>query len=1685
MWKLNNQCLHCVSDSPGDVQRACLQREQLNNQCLHCVSDSPGDVQRACLQREQLNNQCLHCVSDSPGDVQRACLQREQLNNQCLHCVSDSTGDVQRACLQREQLNNQCLHCISDSPGDVQRACLQREQLNNQCLHCVSDSPGDVQRACLQREQSKLNVCQATTRCGRDSMDIKTDDKFARNDCDTTINDDNNHIQFPQSHLASSEKHCGRNIHAYEHPHSKDITSVGSGVVSASLALTSIRNDMVGNEENHVNLMKKDYEQNISPAEALTPHNSSNYVDAQDVMYNTVAYEAAGDSRDASSMGGVQGGSTKIHFSAGVNKSIPEQIKEDIGCRTAAEQVAQPLGTHNREKAGVVEDGPSCCSESNEVTSVTVTQELVSEGTGNNSGNETHEVGISTGMLTETSVINDQSASTSDRRGLPNSRCTTDILESGITARIDGTDILPETVESTKTPCDEDSDPILQLPICYEGGIVSKQVASVISVEEPHIQPTNESQPLVHSTQQYLNGVAADDASIYEDGYGHLLKNDGMPPEPVRVNSLRAEEMCITAHHSDCVPFCSQTLLTKEEQAPVTQESDFYLTPLAVAPQLESLPMELECNSKSDTHSVEVFEADSHSQVNVDISCIHHDSKSEERTMNIDKVCDVHQQSVAGLENSSLQREGKKEDSQRSDLDICNINHQSVVDLEMPCIDCEGRLEDRTTQQLEVFRSGDQQFVIGVDISSTESGGKLEEGTINKTDQPPVPDVGTCCIEPEDKLKERPIDKPEVFEMDQQSVIDLGTSCIEPEDKLEEKPIDKPEVFEMDQQSVIDLGTCCIEPEDKLEERPIDKPEVFEMDQQSVIDLGTCCIEPEDKLEERPIDKPEVFEMDQQSVIDLGTCCIEPEDKLEERPIDKPEVFEMDQQSVIDLGTYCIEPEDKLEERPIDKPEVFEMDQQSVIGLGTSCIEPEDKLEEKPIDKPEVFEMDQQSVIGLGTSCIEPEDKLEEKPIDKPEVFEMDQQSVIDVGISCIESENKFDTRQKHSIESYNMDQQLVPDLEMCCIEPEGKLEQKPIYKTDVFEINQQLVPNVDISGIELEEKLEERSVEMTEEVYDLDQPFVRDQVISSCGYDGNVERRPVSKPRVSGVDQQSTVERTTCCDASEGKIEDRSESNKQTFLFDQQLSCQSHSAEETNQKHLVKQLETGMLNENPPDDGGGVSMPTVLKHSDRHDRRAQDDQYTKIKSCFHTATVVQFASPLVSYIEYSNDESSGSSEDTQDAMEIVPYLHNDTMSNFTFDNKSWVVDDDMRTVEKAVSHSRSAVKESASESNGNLKHRTYSDAVNNSDTIVTSLDGAQSSTHATNWGIGVNVQIKEETCVTNDYLSCENCDINDCNCGKYDTFEAILNKQQEGKESDQQEQTCTVAEPREECLIMRHSHSIKEDVDGCMNDLLEAVYLQIDASDMSIFRTEGDVPPDATDATNVCCDAASKDTNQQLKNNIPIENEANIMYEEMSIDITGCLAPNYDRVKQIIAKRDNECFVTTASLNGDHTIQKEADSDPESYIPSKFRKLAVGRSEDMDSCHTEPATELQENASYGDGQYSRWIKKGIRIDAEDQQVPKDDGAHASLQQEESLYRGRCLDILRTLTDVSKRCLAIFNEHNGSWSSFYSSQHVSSKCVLFIQLRKLSPSFVQALSHAQAACNGNFFTPNCGLELYT
>ena len=1707
-------------------------------------------------------------------------------------------------------------------------------------------------------------------------MDIKTDDNFVRNDCDTTRNDDDNHIQFPQSHLVASAKHCGRSIHARENSHSKDIASSGNSDVSASSACTSVLNDLVRNEENHDHLMKKDYDQNISPAKTLTTSQHSS-----NVLYNTVAYEEAtpGYSRDASSMVDVQGASTKTHISASEN-SMPEQIKEDIACSTAAVQVAHPLGTDNI--AGIVEDEPSCCSDSNEVTSMTVTQELVSEGTDNYSGNGTHVIGISThtGMLTETSVINDQSANTSDRRGPSNSRCTTNVLELGISAKMDAADVVPETVKSTKTLCDEDSDPILQLSICYEdqGGAVNKQVASDVSVEEPYIQPIHESQPSVHSTQQSVNGVVTDAISIYQCGYGDLLKNDGVQTEPVRVNSLRAEEMCITAQYSDCRPFCEQTLLTKEEQAPVSQESEFYLTHLAVAPHNESLQMELELNGKSDTVSVEVFEADSHTEVNVDISCIHPECKLEERPMNRDNMSNVHQQSVAGLDNSSIEIEVKKEEKQRTNLEICNIDHQSVVDLEIPCVDCEGKLKHRKTKQLEVLKPGDQQFVIRMDISSTESVGILEEGTINKMDQQSVPDmgtaciepehnlkerpidkpevfemdhqsvpdvetaciepedklkerpidkpevfemdhqsvpdvgttciepgdnlkerpidkpevfemdhqsvpnvrtaciepedklkerpidkpevfemdhqsvpdvgtacieaedklkerpidkpevfemdhqsvpdvgttciepgynlkerpidkpevlemdhqsvpdVGTACIEPEDKLKERPTDKPEVFEMDHQSVPDVGTACIEPEDKLEERPIYKPEVFEMDHQSVPDVGTACIEPEDKLEKRPIDKPEVFEMDHQSVPDVGTACIEPEDKLEKRPIDKPEVFEMDQQSVPDLGTVCIEPEDKLEERPIDKPEVFEMDRQSVPDVGTACIEPEDKLEERPIDKPEVFEMDHQSVPDVGTACIEPEDKLEERPIDKPEVFEMDHQSVPDVGTACIEPEDKLEKRPIDKPEVFEMHEQSMPDLGIFCIQSENKFHKSQMHSIASYSMDQQLVPHLEMCCIEPEGKCEQKPINKTEVLEINQQLVPNLDISGIEFEGKLEETSVETTEEVYDLDQLFVTDQVIPSFGSDGNVERRPVNKPEVYDVDRQSTVELNICCNASEGKIEERSVINKQTILFDQQLIGQMHSVEETNQRHLVK-LDTDTLDKNMPDEGVGVSTPTLPKHSDRHERSAQEDQYTKIKSCFHTATMVQFASPLVSYIEYSNAESSCSSEDTQDAMEIVPYLHNDTTFNFTFDNTSWVFNDDVRNVEKDVSDSRSAVKGSASESNGNLKHRTYSDAVNNDTTfhftfdntswvfnddvrnvekdvsdsrsavkgsasesngnpkhrtysnavnnndavvithpgaecsargtnleivtsldgahrsmygtnletgeIITGLDGALSSTYGTNFGIGVNVQ---DTSVTNEYS------FYDCNCGTNDTFETILNNEQEGKESDQEEQRCTVAELQEGCLIMRHSQSIKEAVDDCMNELLEAVCMQIDASEMSIFRTEEDVSPDATNATNVCCDADLKDRNQQQKHNIPVENDASIIYEEMSMECIGHRAENDDRVKQIIAKRENGC--TAASLNGDHNDQKDVHSDPESYIPSKLRKLSVGYREDTNSCHTVPATELQEIASHGNGLYSRWIKEEIRTDAEDQQVPKADAA--SLQ-EESLYRGR------------------------------------------------------------------------------
>ncbi|KAI0239049.1 hypothetical protein LSAT2_010196 [Lamellibrachia satsuma] len=158
---------------------------------------------------------------------------------------------------------------------------------------------------------------------------------------------------------------------------------------------------------------------------------------------------------------------------------------------------------------------------------------------------------------------------------------------------------------------------------------------------------------------------------------------------------------------------------------------------------------------------------------------------------------------------------------------------------------------------------------------------------------------------------------------------------------------------------------------------------------------------------------------------------------------------------------------------------------------------------------------------------------------------------------------------------------------------------------------------------------------------------------------------------------------------------------------------------------------ETYLVYKNPTDGSIELQLPSLLEPSDddMHQKSVLEDPYTKIKSCIHTTVcnsklVVQFASPLASFIEYSNEESSCSSEDTQDAIETMMYLNNDAIyseHDFTFSTvpKPWGFEDDqLRYAGGSVSDTSKSIEMSGLNSNVDSKQELSGYSVNSSGVI-------------------------------------------------------------------------------------------------------------------------------------------------------------------------------------------------------------------------------------------------------------------------------------------------------------------------------------------------------------------------------
>ena len=453
------------------------------------------------------------------------------------------------------------------------------------------------------------------------------------------------------------------------------------------------------------------------------------------------------------------------------------------------------------------------------------------------------------------------------------------------------------------------------------------------------------------------------------------------------------------------------------------------------------------------------------------------------------------------------------------------------------------------------------------------------------------------------------------------------------------------------------------------------------------------------------------------------------------------------------------------------------------------------------------------------------------------------------------------------------------------------------------------------------------------------------------------------------------------------------------------------------------------------------------------NERNCHQDRYTRIKSCIHSVAcnsklMVQFASPLASYIEYSNGESSCSSEDTQDAMETMLYLNNDSMyseHDLTFSTvpKPWAFDNDqLRYDGHNVSDSCNISRRTDFASNVDSKREMSGYISSSSDATEMDMvspfpvhDGILETERTL-----VHTKCEEETCEFHKCFSCETCHINTFSHRQNDAFEGVSDKRQEDTNAfgslnlhhvsdvevpadntvDQKPDSADIADVQEQCQIIEQSHTIRDNMKYCIDELLEIVYRCVEKHEMSTFRAQERFvkETDTTNTTQICDsnddDDASKDKVQQTGNkDVPSENDAEeetpstetvkVMLCDEIVEERASELPSAGRCLKSDIADDKHSREATFSHECDK--RKDTDISHENNSPNKLRKLAVGHIEDVTCCHAEPPTKLQENDV---GQYRSWTQKEMTVVAEDQEVPTAETAHTSSPQlEESMYAGR------------------------------------------------------------------------------
>ena len=1369
-----------------------------------------------------------------------------------------------------------------------------------------------------------------------------------------------------------------------------------------------------------------------------------------------------------------------LYFTTDVNSMLHE-VRKEISCGGEAMQLSQSSGakpcfdktkSDNTEKDGTSEDEPN--NQFSEVNNNTVTEQLMTDRTRNREDNEAREIGIppDAGLLTwkcviedhcaelgknaahskTLNVINDVPTTTSTiGRCLSYSRCYGGSLQPGITAQEDRTG----NVAETDALPDGDTDPTLQpnSNCLDQEDVFPSAFATAFSGEELYIKITCELQPQSSPLQPSVNGVATDTVNLCEDKCDECF-NDNLQPEPVMDNSRVTDETNIGVKCFHRIPLCGETLLTKEEQTPDSQTSDFYLTPMAD----EYLPKECaDLKYEAETRMLskeEVFEMEQESQVDLEVCCVEAEEKMDERPATKVNVFEVDQQFMEGLSNSSVQSESGIKERPMHKAEVVEMNKQSVIDQEMFCVGSDGEMEERPDSIFEV----DQQLVVHLKMPYDESENKTEEVTVKKLD---------------------------VFEIDQQTVVNLKSSSIESDSKTEEIAVNRPDAFEVSQQSVVDLD-ISFESEDKIEEKPANK--VFEKE--------ISCVDSEDQMEERSVSNVQVFPFDHQSMADLE--CVEHDVNV---TID---IVKSQQQNYIE-ETIPTDTNDGRQECPENKEYSHTYVNESCSSSAKPHVLVTDQIENVTHETSyggkvmvQIVSMDQACsscnpkgsdlVVGEIGMCMEDSDMLKE-PHRLGETSEAVPSPAQDSGT---------DLSTLPTTMSPNGDLAVNKAMGIVAKQEDQTLSAQHIHLSTMSTVQQVESRGQISSGVLINTIDEESTVLM--EVCGQDSAcnitFAREQqyntttstdihrfektVAMLSASDENTISEDKDSNKQKGVTQEPTEHANN---VSAGKMQVpvsysgpssatilKQDTHEDTCVH-KELQDRHHSMTAENSRNpLVEKQETNivykknpiddstepetyLVYKNPTDGSIELQLQSLLEPSDDdiHQRSILEDPYTKIKSCIHTTAcnsklVVQFASPLASFIEYSNEESSCSSEDTQDAIETMMYLNNDAIyseHDFTFSTvpKPWGFEDDqLRYAGGSVSDTSKSIEMSGLNSNVDSKQELSGYSVNSSGVIGVNHNEVLCLSPVHDKMTGRNLaetKCEEEKYGTHKCFSCENCDINACSHCKNYTFKVVPNNQQEVRNSvcsvdlfsypcvevqadntdDQEADSVSVDELQEHCKVTEHSRIIREDMKCCVNDLLEAVYRQVDTSEMSAFNTEEfeDVPADATNTTQRYDDVLTlKDIIQQKVNNISAENINIIEGRTFPVDTkSGTLYDDSDPMKQMIEESEHEvpvpsgcldtetvqdkCF-SAVSLNCKHKKRKEIGVGLESAIPNKLQKLAAGK--DISHCHVEPATKLQESDG---GQHSSWKKETSAV-VEDQQVPNDE---ASLQQEESLYGGK------------------------------------------------------------------------------